>query len=351
MLNYNDAKIQALATGELTAQEARTQISAAYASALATLRNDPLWEANLPAMMTVTRSFTALLGDKLLQALKADQHIDPAFAERLWVDLTVADVDHSTLTFHLASADHNQDLLAIEAPLGPDAKLVAKNLPTLLQVTAAEPVLDYTDAEVQALSAMIKVLYTADLGFKRIDETVLQPVDGLTFKTRYDNTQVRTVAETAREAGDLALTLPLTAGVVLSYRVRDNNGDDWTELGTADTADRTFTWTSATIPPELVGHTLKLEAQVRTGENSPALDELFVIASSNAILMRQSETLGHYSLDLQNQKTLAIAIDPSADTITLHYPEPTTQVLELNHTYPFLGDWLKAILPMRRAFN
>ncbi|WP_125704742.1 hypothetical protein [Lacticaseibacillus daqingensis] len=351
MLNYNDATIQKLVTGALSAHEARTKISAAYHKALSALRNDGLWEANLPAMMTVTASFTNLLGDKLLQALKADRTVADDFASRLWFDVTMADVDHSAITFHLASADHNQDLLTIDTPLGDSAKLVAKSLPTLIQVTATEPVLDYTDSEVTALSAMIKVLYTADLAFARIDETVLQPVDGLTFKTRYDNTQVRTATATARTAGDLTLTLPLTEGVVLGYRVRDNSGSDWTNLGTADTTATAFTWTSNTIPENLVGHSLKLEAQVRTGENSPALDELFVIASSNAILMRQGSNLGDYALDLPNHKTLAINVDPEEDTLTLAYPEPTVQVLELNHTYPFLGDWLKAILPMRRAFN
>ena len=91
--------------------------------------------------------------------------------------------------------------------------------------------------------------------------------------------------------------------------------------------------------------------RVSAGTNSPALDELFVIASSNAILMRQGSHQGVYELPLPNQKLFTVMVNPDNNMIYLKYPDPETQVIELNRQYPFIGEWLKAVLPQKRAFN
>ncbi|WP_461225153.1 hypothetical protein [Lacticaseibacillus suihuaensis] len=349
MLNLEDQSLQKLVTTTMDAKAARQAVTKAYKARIHAMRNDSLWQANLPAMEAVTRSYTTLLAEKLLAALRADSHLDKTFAARLWFDATVGDADHSTITLYLAGPDSNQELLAIDGPFTQDAKLKAKNLPTLLQVTAEDPTLDYTDAEVTALIALIKCLYTADFAFTTIDETVLQPVAGLSFKTRYTN--VRTLNVTKTVANHTAtLTVPLTNASVTAFSVLDDHKHDWADAGAANQDAQAFAWTGADLPEELEGQNLKLVAQVRTGENSPALDELFVIASANAILMRQGQP-GNYSLDLPNHAQLSIQVDPDSDALTLQYPEPTRQLIELNHTYPFIGEWLKAILPSRRAFN
>ncbi|WP_225046770.1 hypothetical protein [Lacticaseibacillus kribbianus] len=349
MLNLEDQSLQKLITAPMSAKEARQAVTKAYKARINAMRNDALWQANLPAMAATIRSYTTLLADKLLAALRGDKHLDKDFAARLWYEVSVGDADRSTITLYLAGTSSNQELLTIDGPFTKEAKLVAKNLPTLLQVTAEDPTLDYTDAEVTALIALIKCLYTADLAFTSIDETVLQPVDGLHFKTRYTTVRTLNVTKTVAD-GSATLTVPLTNAAVATYQVLDDHKRDWADAGTDSQDAQGFSWTTSTLPEELEGQNLKLVAQVRTGENSPALDELFVIASANAILMRQGQP-GDYSLDLPNHAQLAIKVDPDSDALTLRYPEPTRQLIELNHTYPFIGEWLKAILPMRRAFN
>ena len=44
-------------------------------------------------------------------------------------------------------------------------------------------------------------------------------------------------------------------------------------------------------------------------------------------------------------------VNPDNNMIYLKYPDPETQVIELNRQYPFIGEWLKAVLPQKRAFN
>lgn len=350
MLNFKDQELTKIVTAELPAKAARDAITIAYSKRMAFLRNDPLWQGNLPAIQAETLSYTALMADKLLEALRASAKIDSTFSQRLWFEPKVGDGDHSTITINLASPDKNIELLTIDGALTPNGRLVAKNLPTLLQVTAKEPDLGYTDAEVQALAAMIKVLYTADLTFATIDETVLQPVDGLSFATKFDSSKPLSTTVEIKSSGNIKLSVSLDHGTVVGYQVLDDNGHDWKDLGADDTADDVLTWASTTIPGELVGAHLTLRVNVRTAENSPALDELFVIASSNAILMRQAGN-GAYALDLPNHNVLNIKLDTENDRIILHYPEQTVHVMELNHQYPFLGEWLKAVLPQRRAFN
>ncbi|MFD1392540.1 hypothetical protein ACFQ3L_02915 [Lacticaseibacillus jixianensis] len=350
MLNFKNQELTKIITGTLSAKAAREAIIQAYNSRMRLLRNDPLWQGNLPALQAETLSYTALMADKLLETLKASKDIDPAFAERLWFEPAVGDGDHSTIKVYLASPDQNTELLAIEGILTDSGRLVAKNLPTLLQITAKEPDLPYTAAEVHALAAMIKVLYTADLTFATIDETVLQPVDGLSFATKFDSSKPLSTTVEIKSSGNIKLAVPLDHGSVVDYQVVDDNGHDWKELGADSTDNDVLTWASTTIPGELVGAHLRLQVNVRTAENSPALDELFVIASSNAILMRQAGR-NAYALDLPNHNVLGIKLDTANNRIILHYPEKTVHVMELDHLYPFLGQWLKAVLPQRRAFN
>lgn len=350
MLNFKDRELIKITTNALSAKEARDEITIAYSKRMAFLRNDPLWQGNLPAIQAETLSYTALMADKLLEALRTSKQIDNTFSERLWFEPKVGDGDHSTITIYLASPDKNTELMTIDGALTPNGRLIAKNLPTLLQITAKDPELDYSDSELQALGAMIKVLYTADLSFATIDETVLQPVDGLSFATKFDNSKPLSTTVEIKSSGNIKLSVPLDHGSVINYQVIDDNGHDWKDLGADDTADDTLTWASTTIPNELVGAHLRLQVNVRAAENSPALDELFVIASNNAILMRQAGH-GAYALDLPNHNVLNIKLDTENNRIVLHYPEKTVHVMELNHLYPFLGQWLKSVLPQRRAFN
>ncbi|WP_125580456.1 MULTISPECIES: hypothetical protein [Lacticaseibacillus] len=351
MLNFHDQQIQQITTTALNAADARRQVTAAYAKRTDFLRNDPLWQGNLPAIQATTLSYTALLADKLLEALRLGGSIAATFVERLWFQPAVGDGDRSTITIYLASPDKNQELLVIDGGLTEDGHLIAKNLPTLLQITAKDPDLGYPDDEVRAMSQMIKVFYTAGLRFRTIDETVLQPVDGLAFTTKFDNGQPLATMAEIKSSGNVKLSLPLDHNNVVDYSVLDDNKHDWKDLGTSDVQDDTFTWASTTIPDELVGQRLRLRVQVQASQSSPALDELFVIASTNAILMRQGSNRGQYAVDLPNHNVLTVTMDPARNQLALSYPEKTVQLIELDNQYPFIGEWLKSVLPQRRAFN
>lgn len=352
MLNYSDHRLQGIATTHLSAKDARIKITESYAEAFTKRQNSAIWAQNEQALGSLTLSYTSLLADKLQEALVALPDLHPAFAERLWFAPEIRTSGHSQITIYLATDSDNLPLLVIDSPLLDKATLLARNLPTLLQVTAKDDSqVQFDDAQLTALSVLIKGLYAADYGFKTVDETVLQPVEGLTFKTKYDNTTTLVTSKHVDKAGDLSISRDLAGAQLVSFHVKDDAGHDWLDLGTDSQDGDLFTWASTTIPEELVGHALTLEVTVRAGEIAPALDELFVIASNHAILMRQGKSAGSYDLALPNHKSLTVVSNADGDTITLHYPEPDVQVLELNHQYPFLGEWLKAVLPQKRAFN
>ena len=352
MLNYADQQLQHIATTHLSAKEAREQLTKSYAEAFTKYQNAPIWAQNEPALSGLTLSYTALLADKLHEALIALPKLHPAFAERLWLAPEIRTSGHSQITVYLATDSDNLPLLVIDSPLLAKATLLARNLPTLLQVTAKDDgQVQFDETQLTALAILIKGLYAADYAFKTVDETVLQPVDGLTFKTKYDNTTTLTASAHVDQAGELSISCDTTGTQPVAFHVRDDAGHDWMDLGTDTQDGTTFTWSSTTIPEELVGHALTLEVTARAGEIAPALDELFVIASNHAILMRQGKQAGSYELALPNHKTLTVVSNADGDTITLRYPETEVQVLELHHQYPFLGEWLKTVLPQKRAFN
>jgi len=353
MLNLQDAKLQSIITSDLTPAQARTQISAHYNHINKQFLADPKWETNHLAATSRLASYTDLLAAKLMQAFAADNAIADSFLAAVWTETSANDATHSAIRFTLNTETGNQALLTISNPLADDAKLVADNLPTLIQVTAKEhDDLGYSDADLAALSALIKALYTANYTFKHLDDTVLQPVDQLTFPTKYNNAAPLATHVEVKQAGALQLDLALNAqDVVVGYHVLDDEGHDWMDLGSEAITPSSFSWASTTIPDELVGHNLELQVIVRSATNVPALDELFVIASNNAILMRQLPGDGQYQLALPNKQNLTVSVNPKTDTLTLHYPESTVQIMELNQQYPFLGEWLKTVSPKKPAFN
>ena len=271
----------------------------------------------------------------------------------MWFKDTTSDPHHSEITLIQATEEDNQPLLTIVDPLSPSATLKAANLPTLLQITASDSnALPYDADEIKALSALTKALNQGGYQFATIDETVLQPINGLHFKTRFDNLKPLVAKKTVVKAGEFSIQTNLDRdSKVLDYQVLDEDGHDWKDLGSEEVKGDRFEWASTTIPEELVNHHLKLVVRVSAGTNSPALDELFVIASSNAILMRQGSHQGVYELPLPNQKLFTVMVNPDNNMIYLKYPDPETQVIELNRQYPFIGEWLKAVLPQKRAFN
>lgn len=351
MLNYRDQTLQTIIASDLTAQEARKKLSAAYYQAAKQRQSDATWQGNQPALMALTQSYTTLLADKLFQAITEVKALHPDFIKRLWLNAQTPEPDHSVITFYLASETENIALLTLQNPLTHEGHLKAENLPTLAQMThSGEEALQYSAEDVNALSVLVKILYTADYRFNTIDETVLQPIDGLAFETKYDDTSIIAVDQPVAQPGEFTISTPLHGASVISYQVLDEENHNWLDLGSDSHEDDHFTWSSTTIPEELVGHALTLHLTVRAGENVPALDELFVIASNNAILMRPVGA-NQYALDLPNHNVLTV--EAPADDARLHlaYPEATAQIIELNADYPFFGEWLKTVLPQKRAFN
>ncbi|KRM71913.1 hypothetical protein [Lacticaseibacillus brantae] len=353
MLNLSDTKLKSIVASDLSPLDARNQVSAQYTQLAKDFANDPEWQTNQPAATSRLLSYTDLLAAKLMQAFAADKTISDTFLANVWPETVANDGTHSAIGFNLNRDGSNLAMFTISNPLDSEASLVANNLPTLLQVTAKEQSdLGYADQELTALSNMIKSLYTANYTFKQLDDTVLQPVDQLTFKTKYDNNVTISSHAHVVEAGNIELQVALNPhDVVTGYHVFDDAGHDWMDLGSEEVGATDFTWESTTIPEELVGNDLELQVAVRSINNAPALDELFVIASSNAILMRQLAGDGRYELALPNKQSLTVTVNPQTDTVTLHYPESTVQIYELNQLYPFLGEWLKSVSPKKPAFN
>ncbi|ARY90788.1 MULTISPECIES: hypothetical protein [Lacticaseibacillus] len=353
MLNLNDTHLAALIAKPLSVSQLRQQISTAYQTETDRLADSPLWGANDDALTALLASYTGLMRDKLYQTLQNMASIPANFLQTLWFKDTTTDSQHSEITLIQATENDNNTLLTIVNPLSADATLKAVNLPTLLQITASDShALPYDDDEVKALSALTKALNQGGYQFSSIDETVLQPVNGLHFKTRFDNLKPLVAKKTVVKAGAFSINVTLDLeSKVLDYQILDEDGHDWKDLGSEDVKSDRFEWASTTIPEELVNHHLKLVVRVAAGNNSPALDELFVIASNNAILMRQGKQKGVYELPLPNQKLFTVLIDPDNNMVYLKYPDPETQVIELNRQYPFIGEWLKAVLPQKRAFN
>jgi hypothetical protein len=352
VLNYNDQEITSIITSNLDIAEARTRITVKSDATLEKLRNSELWATNTAMQTSALLDFTALLASKIYQDLSDNGTLKQSkFMDALWLKPVVPDTEHTTIVFFQATPEGNKELFTIVDPLRTDGRLVASNLPTLIQITSKnDDALGYSDSEVTALIAMVKELYTAGYTFRTVDETVLQPVDGLTFATKFDTSRPIKASATVQEAGDIRLAATIN-GTVAGYHVFDEENHDWMDLGTDTRDGDQFVWESTSIPEDLVGQKLTLAVSVQSVDNVPAMDELFVIASSNAILMRESVNPGEYSLSLPNHKDLSVRVNPLSGTVTLGYPEPTTQIIELDNQYPFLGEWLKSVLPKKPAFN
>jgi hypothetical protein len=352
VLNYNDQEITSIITSNLDIAEARTRITVKSDATLEKLRNSELWATNTAMQTSALLDFTALLASKIYQDLSDNGTLKQSkFMDALWLKPVVPDTEHTTIVFFQATPEGNKELFTIVDPLRTDGRLVASNLPTLIQITSKnDDALGYSDSEVTALIAMVKELYTTGYTFRTVDETVLQPVDGLTFATKFDTSRPIKASATVQEAGDIRLAATIN-GTVAGYHVFDEENHDWMDLGTDTRDGDQFVWESTSIPEDLVGQKLTLAVSVQSVDNVPAMDELFVIASSNAILMRESVNPGEYSLSLPNHKDLSVRVNPLSGTVTLGYPEPTTQIIELDNQYPFLGEWLKSVLPKKPAFN
>lgn len=351
MLNFKDKEVIDIITSELEPAEARRRVTIKSEEDSKKTSNDPIWAQNEFACANQLLAYTELLADKFTQALSDVQGLAGTdFAKRLWLQAVAPNATHTTIVFFLATPENNRELFTLVDPLRTDGRLVSSNLPTLEQITAKDSELDFSDEEITALIVLIKEMYAAGYGFRSVDETVLQPVDGLSFNTKFDTSKPVTASKDVTAAGNIVLHVHVP-GPVAAYQVVDDEGHDWMDLGSDKLDHGDFIWESTSIPEELVGHELTLQVAARSVDNVPAMDELFVIASSNAILMRETGNNGEYALSLPNHQDLTVRVDASANTVTLAYPNSTTQIIELDNQYPFLGEWLKAVLPKKPAFN
>lgn len=352
MLNYNDKEITSIIADTLDTADVRRRVTLKCEEDLKKLSQDAIWAQNDFMQVNLLLAYTELLADKFKQALDAVDGLHRTnFNRRLWLQAMAPSPDHTTVVFFLASEEGNQELFTLVDPLSTDGHLVASNLPTLNQIAGNDDdQLAYTDDELHAMIILIKEMYAAGYGFRTVDETVLQPVEDLTFTTKFDMSAPAQSSRRVEEAGNLVLHTDIN-GTVAGYHVLDEAGHDWLDLGTTKFEAGTFIWESTSIPEELVGQTLTLEVTARTADNVPAMDELFVIASANAILMRKLPGDGLYALSLPNHNDLTVRVDPNANTVALSYPDTTTQIIELNAEYPFFGEWLMAVLPKKPAFN
>ncbi|PLC31987.1 hypothetical protein C0Q89_15020, partial [Lacticaseibacillus rhamnosus] len=106
----------------------------------------------------------------------------------VWFKGATSGPHYSKITLIQGNEAGNQSRLSLDDPLSPSATLKDVNLPTLLQSTASDSnSLPYDADDIKTLAALTKALTHGGYQFATIDATILQPINGLHFKTRFDN--------------------------------------------------------------------------------------------------------------------------------------------------------------------
>ncbi|MBU3851605.1 MAG: hypothetical protein H9901_02790 [Candidatus Paralactobacillus gallistercoris] len=343
MINYNQPKIHDIIDSKAPISDIHREITSIYGSALLNLNDKPQWQTNAAALANNAAEFGRILMNKIHEMCCNDELISNSnLFEHLWMQ---TDINGATpqIKFNYANDKSSNILLfTINHPIDQQGHLQAENLPTIYDIQPAALPLD--DNDYAALIRLIKQLYTADYHFNTAVETILQPVDGLTFNTVFPPVQAISASQEIH-SNDEPISLKVNVGSndIANYEVMVN-GKNIADTGDAQlTDDGTFIW-ERDSDDDLADQTLTLSVNYVSTDHLPALDDLFIAASMNGILMRASDQADEYELTLPNNQILGLTISAPRQAIRLHYPEPTLHVYELIKQYDFLGEWLKGAI-------
>lgn len=343
MINYNQPKVHDIIDSNAAINDIRQEIMTIYGSTLLNLNDKPQWQTNAAALANNAAEFSRILMNKIYEICCDDEIISNSeLFEHLWIE-TVVNGAAPQIKFNYANNDSRNTLLfTINHPIDQQGHLEADNLPTIDDIAPAA--LPFNDNDYAALIRLIKLLYTADYRFTTAIETILQPVDGLTFKTVFPPLQ-NTATSQEIHSNDEPISLKVNVGNndIASYEVI-MNGKNIADSGNAQlTSDGTFIW-ERDSDDDLADQTITLSVNFVSTDHLPALDDLFIAASMSGVLMRAGDKVDEYELTLPNKQVLGLSISAPQQAIRLHYPEPTLHVYELIKQYDFLGDWLKGAI-------
>lgn len=347
MLNFKQPQLRDVIEAPADIEQVRTDLARLYQQKRQLYTDKAHWVHNDDALFEFGASYTRLFMDKLWEAFNDDELIgDSALLDHLW--LQVVQQEHGTVV-NVNYADESGDnylLFSIDQALHMQAHLTAHELPVLADINNEAQGYMINEKMFPALLQMIKLLYVADLHFLSPKETVLQPVNNLHFGVKFPDAKIFTA--TLKVSNNVATPVKINVEIghydVRSFNVVDETGNDVTTIGKPHvSAGGTFSWEAQHLP-ELTNQTLTLTVEAVAIDTLPCLDNLFVIASGNNILMRTGAQVGSFQLELPNEQELGITVDSQDETLTLHYPDADTQIYELSKTYPFFGKWLEETL-------
>ncbi|KRN27994.1 hypothetical protein IV38_GL001835 [Lactobacillus selangorensis] len=344
MLNFKEKDLRAAVETPQSIGDTRQALTDLYHQRLNYLSGKAQWTTNDQALFELNCSYSRLLLDRIWEAYTDNDTIkDSELLDHTWLQVRGSTSNWVSLDVNYATEDHNTTLFSIQQPLTERAVLAAHNLPTLTK-KGDEFMLPESDYE--PLIQMIKLLYKADYRFTSARETILQPVNNLTFPVVFNQPKNFTATEQVGTNVNKLIHLDTQIGRydVRSFKVVDEDGNNVTKEGKPQiSASGLFTWKAENIAP-LLDHELTLTVVGVETESLPSLDKLFISAANNSILMKTGDTMSSYRLELPNKKTLGVSVDARSESLVLHYPDDETQVYELIKQYPFLGEWLNDVI-------
>ncbi|KRK33208.1 hypothetical protein [Loigolactobacillus bifermentans] len=341
MLNFKQPELRDVIAAPANIGKLRQTLRQLYQRQRQYSLDQQQWLENEAAFNELEASYTRILADKIWEAFEAETTIEKTdLFQHIWISVTA--VNEISINYASTDGQTNRVLLTINDALTKTAYLQAKHLPTLNQ--------DLTDYFLGAealtpLITMIKLLYKAGLTFQTPQETILQPVDDLSFLVTFPEPKTFTkeilVSDNVHEPARFDLELAPYA--LQHFEVTDDEDNDITDLGHVTvTPAGELTWrASAKDLPDLLNHQLTLTATAVNIDALPCLEDLFVTASNEGILMRTGDKLGQYQLVLTEDQQLGLQVNANDLTLTLSYPDSETHIYELDRTYPFLIKWLE----------
>ncbi len=347
MLNFKQPQLRDVIEAPADIAKIRTSLARQYQQKRQVFTDKAHWAHNDAALFEFGASYTRLFMDKLWEALSDDKVIGKSdLLDHLWLEVVQQEQGTTINVNYADESGANHLLFAIDQALHMQAHLTAHELPVLADINGDKTESLITEKMFPAMLQLIKLLYAADLRFLSPKETVLQPVNDLHFGVKFPD--AKTFTATLKVSNNVAIPVKINVEIgnydVRSFQVVDETGNDVTTAGQPHvTAGGTFSWEAQHLP-ELTNQTLTLTVEAVAIDTLPCLDNLFVTASSNNILMRTGAQIGSFQLELPNQQELGITVNSQDETLTLHYQDPDTQIYELSKIYPFFGEWLEETL-------
>ena len=340
MINYNQKDIQNIITSNLNLIDIRKNISNVYGKSLLKLSGRPQWQSNPRFLTNISADFSRILMNKIYELFCNNEKIsNSSFFKHLWTETTIDGVSPKININYSDNNGNNVCLFEINHPIDKNGYLKSKNLPTLFNINKNKISLNKDDLHI--LSYIIKILYNSNYKFKDALETVFQPINGLTFKISFPKSKNITLKKEIH-SNDEHIKLETNIGLndISNYEVIVNNKNIANTGNAKLTENGTFIW-ERDSDDELLNKVITLTISFVSIEHLPALDDLFIMASKNDVLMTTGNDIDEYFLTFKDKKVLKITVSAPQQSLTLNYPDKNIQLSEMIQQYNFLKEWLK----------